>query len=125
MKKIYTQPRIETVATTPQQILCASGGIQAQISGYKKDTGGGFSQPPFIWLAGAVCSSLLFLGTACSTNNTPDQPKQQAELKPRTLVVTEVESQKSKDVSRRRRSRRTVMCWTPFGTQAMRCSTAI
>jgi len=96
MKKIYTQPRIETVATTPQLILCASGGIQAQISGYKKDTGGGFSQPPFIWLAGAVCSSLLFLGTACSTNNTPDQPKQQAELKPRTLVVTEVESQKSK-----------------------------
>jgi hypothetical protein len=89
MKKIYTQPRIETVATTPQQILCASGGIKAQISGYKKDTGGGFSQPTFIWLAGAVCSSLLFLGTACSTNNNPDQPKQQAELKPRTLIVTQ------------------------------------
>ena len=88
MKKIYTQPRTETVATTPQQMLCASGGIKAQISGYKK-TGGGFSQtPPYIWLAGAVCSSLLFLGTACSTN-TPDQPKQQAELKPRTLIVTQ------------------------------------
>ncbi len=94
MKKIYTQPRIETVATTPQQMLCASGGIKAQISGYKKDTGG-FSQT-YAWLAGAVCSSLLFLGTACSTTNNPDQPKQQAELKPRTLIVTEVESQKSK-----------------------------
>ena len=90
MKKIYTQPRIETVATTPQQILCASGGIQAQISGYNQNTGGGFSQT-FVWLAGAVCSSLLFLGTACSTNNNPDQPKQQAELKPRTLVVTQTE----------------------------------
>ena len=94
MKKIYTQPRIETVATTPQQMLCASGGIKAQMSGYKKNTGG-FSQT-YAWLAGAVCSSLLFLGTACSTNNSPDQPKQQAELKPRTLIVTEVESQKSK-----------------------------
>ncbi len=99
MKKIYTQPRIETVATTPQQMLCASGGIKAQISGYKQNTGGGFSQT-FVWLAGVVCSSLLFLGTACSTTNNPDQPKQQAELKPRTLIVTEVESQKSK-VARR------------------------
>ena len=88
MKKIYTQPRIETVATTPQQMLCASGGIKAQISGYKQNTGGGFTQT-FVWLAGAVCSSLLFLGTACSTNNNPDQPKQQAELKPRTLIVTQ------------------------------------
>ncbi len=88
MKKIYTQPRIETVATTPQQMLCASGGIQAQISGYKQNTGSGFSQT-FVWLAGAVCSSLLFLGTACSTTNNPDQPKQQAELKPRTLIVTQ------------------------------------
>lgn len=87
MKKIYTQPRTETVATTPQQMLCASG-IKAQISGYKKNTGSGFSQPPYIWLAGIVCSSLLFFGTACSTNN-PDQPKQQSELKPRTLVVTQ------------------------------------
>ena len=85
MKKIYTQLRTEIVATTPQQMLCASG-IKAQISGYKKDTGGGFSQT-FVWLAGAVCSSLLFLGTACSTTNNPDQPKQQAELKPRTLIV--------------------------------------
>ncbi len=93
MKKIYTQPRTETVATTPQLILCASGGIQAQISGYKQNTGGGFIQPVIM---GIVCSSLLFLGTACSTNNTPDQPKQQAELKPRTLIVSEVESQKSK-----------------------------
>lgn len=93
MKKIYTQPRTETVATTPQLILCASGGIKAQISGYKQDTGGGFIQPVIM---GIVCSSLLFLGTACSTNNTPDQPKQLAELKPRTLIVTEVESQKSK-----------------------------
>ena len=95
MKKIYTQPRIEIVATTPQQIICASGGIQAQISGYEEDTGGGFSQT-FVWLAGIVCSSLLFLGTACSTTNNPDQPKPQAELKPRTLIVTEVESRKSK-----------------------------
>ena len=87
MKKIYTQPLIETVATTPQQMLCASG-IKAKISGYKKDTGGGFSQT-FVWLAGAVCSSLLFLGTACSPTNNPDQPKQQAELKPRTLIVTQ------------------------------------
>lgn len=86
MKKIYTQPRIETVATTPQLILCTSGGIKAQISGYgTKASGSGFTQT-FVWLAGAVCSSLLFLGTACSTNN-PDQPKQQAELKPRTLIV--------------------------------------
>jgi hypothetical protein len=69
-------------------MLCASGGIQAQITGYKQNTGGGFSQT-FIWLAGVVCSSLLFLGTACSTTNNPDQPKQQAELKPRTLVVTQ------------------------------------
>ena len=89
MKKTYTQPRVETVATTPQQILCASGGIKAQISGYNQNTGGGFIQPVIM---GIVCSSLLFLGTACSTNNTPDQPKQQAELKPRTLIVTEVES---------------------------------
>ena len=88
MKKIYTQPRIETVATTPQQMLCASGGIKAQISGYNQNTGGGFTQT-FVWLAGAVCSSLLFLGTACSTTNNPDQPKQRAELKPRTLVVTQ------------------------------------
>ncbi|MBR3648589.1 MAG: hypothetical protein IKN59_09450 [Paludibacteraceae bacterium] len=95
MKKIYTQPRIEIVATTPKQIICASGGFQAEISGYEEDKGGGFSQT-FVWLAGIVCSSLLFLGTACSTNNNPDQPKQQAELKPRTLIVTEVESQKSK-----------------------------
>lgn len=86
MKKIYTQPRIEIVATTPQQILCASGGIQAQISGYNQNTGGGFIQPVIM---GIVCSSLLFLGTACSTNNNPDQPKQQAELKPRTLIVTQ------------------------------------
>ena len=86
MKKIYTQPRIETVATTPQKMLCASGGIQAQISGYNQNTGGGFIQPVIM---GIVCSSLLFLGTACSTNNTPDQPKQQAELKPRTLIVTQ------------------------------------
>ena len=93
MRKIYTQPRTETVATAPQQMLCASGGIQAQMSGYKKK-GGGFTQT-YAWLAGIVCSSLLFLGTACSTNN-PDQPKQQAELRPRTLIVTEVESQKSK-----------------------------
>ena len=92
MKKIYTQPRIETVANTPQKMLCASGGINAQISGYNQNTGGGFVQPVII---GVICSSLLMLGTACSTNN-PDQPKQQAELKPRTLVVTEVESQKSK-----------------------------
>ena len=87
MKKIYTQTRTETVATTPQQMLCASGGINAKISGYKKDTGGGFSQSSHIWLAGVVCSSLLMLGTACSTTNNPDQPKQQAELKPRTLIV--------------------------------------
>lgn len=86
MKKIYTQPRIESVATTPQKMLCASGGIQAQISGYNQNTGGGFIQPVII---GIVCSSLLFLGTACSTINTPDQPKQQAELKPRTLIVTQ------------------------------------
>ncbi len=88
MKKIYTQPRTETVATTPQKMLCASGGIKAQISGYKQNTGGGFTQT-FAWLAGIVCSSLLFLGTACSTTNNPDQPKQQAELKPRTLIVTQ------------------------------------
>ncbi len=88
MKKIYTQSRIETVATTPQQMLCASGGIKAQISGYNQNTGSGFTQT-FVWLAGVVCSSLLFLGTACSTTNNPDQPKQQAELKPRTLVVTQ------------------------------------
>ena len=86
MKKIYTQPRTETVATTPQQMLCASGGIQAQISGYSTNTGGGFIQTVIM---GIVSSSLLFLGTACSTNNTPDQPKQQAELKPRTLIVTQ------------------------------------
>ena len=94
MKKIYTQPRIETVASTPHQMLCASGGIQAQISGYSTKTSGGFSQSVPV-IIGVICSSLLMLGTACSTNN-PDQPKQQAELKPRTLVVTEVESQKSK-----------------------------
>ena len=98
MKKIYIQPRIETVATTPQQILCTSGGIRAEISGYGKSSGG-FTQMP-VWLAGIICSSLLFLGTACSSNN-PDQPKQQAELKPRTLIVTEVESQKSKVESRK------------------------
>ena len=86
MKKIYTQPRTETVATTPQQMLCASGGIQAQISGYNQNTGGGFIQPVII---GVICSLLLMLGTACSTTNNPDQPKQQAELKPRTLIVTQ------------------------------------
>ena len=86
MKKIYTQPRIETVATTPQQMVCASGGIKAQISGYKQKPGNGFTQPVII---GVICSSLLMLGTACSTNNNPDQPKQQAELKPRTLIVTQ------------------------------------
>ena len=94
MKKFYIQPRVEIVATNPQQMLCASG-IKAQISGYKQNTGGGFSQT-FAWLAGIVCSSLLFLGTACNTTNNPDQPKPQAELKPRTLIVTEVESRKSK-----------------------------
>ena len=67
-------------------MLCASGGIQAQISGYNQNTGGGFIQPVIM---GIVCSSLLFLGTACSTTNNPDQPKQQAELKPRTLIVTQ------------------------------------
>ena len=87
MKKIYTQPRTKTVAATPQQMLCANGGIKAQISGYKQNNGGGFSQT-FAWLVGIVCSSLLFLGTACSSN-TPDQPKQQAEIKPRTLIVTQ------------------------------------
>jgi len=92
MRKIYTQPRTETVATAPQQMLCASGGgIKAQISGYKQNTGGGFTQT-YAWLAGIVCSSLLFLGTACSTANNPDQPKQQAELKPRTLIVTQTTS---------------------------------
>ena len=84
MKKIYTQPRIETVANTPQKMLCASGGINAQISGYNQNTGGGFGQPVII---GVICSSLLMLGTACSTTNNPNQPKQQAELKPRTLIV--------------------------------------
>ena len=39
MKKICTQPRTKTVTTTPQQMLCASGGIKVQISGYKKNTG--------------------------------------------------------------------------------------
>ena len=102
MKKIYTQSRIETVATTPQQMLCASGGIKAQISGYNQNTGGGFTQT-FVWLAGAVCSSLLFLGTACSTNNNPDQPKPQAELKPRTLVVTQQAVSKVTPVSDVRR----------------------
>ncbi len=82
MKKIYTQPRTETVANTPQQMLCASGGVRAKISGYS--AGSGFTQSVII---GVICSSLLFLGTACSTTNNPDQPKQQAELKPRTLVV--------------------------------------
>ncbi|MBQ7648223.1 MAG: hypothetical protein IJS92_04000 [Paludibacteraceae bacterium] len=86
MKKIYVQPRIETKATTPQQMLCTSGGIKAQISGYKQNTGGGFIQSVIM---GIACSSLLFLGTACSTTNNPDQPKQQAELKPRTLIVTQ------------------------------------
>ena len=86
MKKIYTQPRIEIEATTPQQMLCASGGIKAQISGYSTNTGDGFIQSVIM---GIVCSSLLFLGTACSTNNNPDQPKPQAELKPRTLIVTQ------------------------------------
>lgn len=100
MKKIYVQPRIETMATTPQQMLCTSGGIKAQISGYKNDTGGGFSQT-FVWLAGAVCSSLLFLGTACSTNNTPDQPKQQAGLRPRTLIVTQTEEHTNQVAIRR------------------------
>ena len=70
------------MANTPQQMLCASGGIKAQISSYK--TGSSFTQSVII---GVICSSLLFLGTACSTNNNPDQPKQQAELKPRTLIV--------------------------------------
>ena len=38
MKKIYTQPRTETVATTPQQMLCASG-IKAKITGYSTNAG--------------------------------------------------------------------------------------
>ena len=87
MKKIYIQPRIETVANTPKKMLCASGGIKAQISGYNQNTGGGFSQPTTPVIIGVICSSLLMLGTACSTTNNPDQPKQQAELKPRTLIV--------------------------------------
>ena len=66
-------------------MLCASGGINAQISGYNQNTGGGFSQPTTPVIIGVICSSLLMLGTACSTTNNPDQPKQQAELKPRTL----------------------------------------
>ena len=82
MKKIYTQPRIETVANTPQQMLCASGGVRAKISGYS--AGGSFTQSVII---GVICSSLLMLGTACSTTNNPDRPKQQAELKARTLIV--------------------------------------
>jgi hypothetical protein len=44
---------------------------------------------------------LLFLGTACSTNNTPDQPKQQAELKPRTLIVTQTEEHTNQVAIRR------------------------
>lgn len=99
MKKTYTQPRIETVATTPQQMLCASG-IKAQISGYKQNTGGGFIQSVIM---GMVCSSLLFLGTACSTTNNPDQPKQQAELSPRTLIVTQQPVSKVTPVSDVRR----------------------
>ena len=98
MKKIYVQPRIETKATTPQQMLCTSGGIKAQISGYKQNTGGGFIQSVIM---GIVCSSLLFLGMACSTNNTPDQPKQQAELKPRTLIVTQTEEHTNQVAIRR------------------------
>ena len=98
MKKIYVQPRIETMATTPQQILCASGGIKAQIFGYKQNTGGGFIQSVIM---GIVCSSLLFLGTACSTTNNPDQPKQQAELKPRTLIVTQTEEHTNQVAIRR------------------------
>ena len=66
MKKIYTQPRVETVSTNPQQMLCASGGIQAQISGYNQNTGGGFIQSVIM---GIVCSSLLFLGTATAPLN--------------------------------------------------------
>ena len=106
MRKIYTQPRTKTVATAPQQMLCTSGGIQAQISGYEQKTGG-FTQT-YAWLAGIVCSSLLFLGTACSTTNNPDQPKQQAELKPRTLIVTEVESQNGKEPVERRLPQATI-----------------
>ncbi|MBQ7996525.1 MAG: hypothetical protein IJ249_02525 [Paludibacteraceae bacterium] len=106
MRKIYTQPRTKTVATALQQMLCASGGIQAQMSGYKKNTGG-FTQT-YAWLAGIVCSSLLFLGTACSTANNPDQPKQQAELKPRTLIVTEVESQNGTEPVERRLPQATI-----------------
>ena len=93
MKKIYTQPRIEIVATEPQQIISTSGRIQAEISGYGEKTGDGFTQT-YVWLAGVVCSSLLFLGTACSTNN-PNQPNQQAELKPRTLIVQQDSPQPS------------------------------
>ena len=106
MRKIYTQPRTKTVATAPQQMLCASGGIQAQMSGYKKNTGG-FTQT-YAWLAGIVCSSLLFLGTACSTTNNTDQPKQQAELKPRTLIVTEVERQNGTEPVERRLPQATI-----------------
>ena len=87
MKKNYIPPQSGLILTEPQEMLCASGGIKAEISGYKKNSGNGFTQP-YIWLAGIVCSSLLFIGTACSSN-TPDQPKQQAELKPRTLIVTQ------------------------------------
>ena len=80
----------EMIAMNFKQILCASGGIQAQISGYKQKTGSGFTQSSnLVWLGGMICSSLLFLGTACSPTNNPDQPKQQAELKPRTLIVTQ------------------------------------
>ena len=107
MRTIYTQPRIETVATTPQQMLCASGGIKAQISGYKQNKGGGFTQT-YAWLAGAVCSSLLFLCTSCSTADNPDQPKQQAELRPRTLIVTEVESQNGTEPVERRLPQATI-----------------
>ena len=85
MRKNYSQPRTESVATKPHQTLCGStGGIRAQISGYKTSTSGGFS-PTFIWLA---CLGMTFLGASCGSN-TPDQPKQQAELKPRTLIVTQ------------------------------------
>lgn len=83
MRKHYSQPRTEIVATKPHQTLCGSTGIRANISGYKS-TSGGFSQT-FIWLA---CLGMTFLGASCGSN-TPDQPKQQAELKPRTLIVTQ------------------------------------
>ena len=44
MKQKYSQPQMKVVAIAPQPIICTGSSGWAQMSGYRSNTGSGFTQ---------------------------------------------------------------------------------